>query len=364
MTPKLNFSINRDSGDSVNAQLITGLKALAETIGAGGKLPSEAELCRKFNLSRTTVNRALNELEHQNIIERFQGKGSFVKATPTPKIYYLSSPLDIMERHNANALMVQSIYYGIMQGATGMGMNVETVVVSPTDYRRDVNLRKLDSIPDGSRVVFIGYWFAKTFDTLLAKNCQVAIITRQDELQKYLDEKISHWQHIEIQRLQGTMLAVKSLFDAGRRKIALLHNNSHVDNPFRQGYRQGLAQCGLTFTDKLETYADDRIETAYDYVNQMISMRADYEFDAMLCTTPFQAIGALQSLHDNNLSGHAAIIALADDELLLSPNHIGISGINLNYQEAGISAVKSLSNRNTEPKTIKVDYNLVARKTH
>jgi len=364
MTGQLNFSITRDGGNSVNAQLIAGLKALAETVGVGGKLPSEAELCQTFNLSRTTVNRALNELEHQNVIERFQGKGSFVKAAPAPKIYYLSSPLNIMEKHDANSLMVQSIYYGILQGATNAGMNVETVVVCQTDYRKDIDLHKLDSIPDGSRVVLLGYWFARTFDTLLAKNCQVAIITRQEEVEKYIDPKIAMWQHIEIQRFQGTISAVKHLFDAGKRRIALIHNKSCVENPFRQGYRQGFAQCGLAFDDKLEMHVGDDIEAAYEQINQMIIMRPGYEFDAILTSTPFQAIGALQSLRDNNLSGEIGIISLEDNELLLSPGHIGVSGINLNYQSAGASAVNALIHRHNEPQRIKIGYNLVTRQTH
>lgn len=42
------------------------------------KLPSENELADKYNVSRVTIRRALNELERQNYIYREQGKGSFV----------------------------------------------------------------------------------------------------------------------------------------------------------------------------------------------------------------------------------------------------------------------------------------------
>lgn len=56
--------------------------ALRDLIGsglqAGDKLPSEAELCRKYAISRITVRQALGALENEGVIERRQGKGSFV----------------------------------------------------------------------------------------------------------------------------------------------------------------------------------------------------------------------------------------------------------------------------------------------
>lgn len=42
------------------------------------KLPSENELCKKFDVSRVTVRKALQTLENENLIYRSQGLGSFV----------------------------------------------------------------------------------------------------------------------------------------------------------------------------------------------------------------------------------------------------------------------------------------------
>jgi GntR family transcriptional regulator len=57
---------------------------LREEIGSGlyepsGKLPSEAELCTRFSVSRVTVRLALAKLDDEGVVERKQGKGTYAK---------------------------------------------------------------------------------------------------------------------------------------------------------------------------------------------------------------------------------------------------------------------------------------------
>lgn len=44
----------------------------------GHRIPSEAELCQAFDISRSVVRQALRELEYQGLLYREQGKGTFV----------------------------------------------------------------------------------------------------------------------------------------------------------------------------------------------------------------------------------------------------------------------------------------------
>ena len=45
----------------------------------GQRLPSEAQLVKRFSTSRITVQRALKDLQHQGLIDRRAGSGTFVK---------------------------------------------------------------------------------------------------------------------------------------------------------------------------------------------------------------------------------------------------------------------------------------------
>lgn len=57
----------------------------AGTWKVGEKLPSEAELCRRFSVSRSTIRSAIGGLESQGLVESRQGSGTIVRSTsPTP----------------------------------------------------------------------------------------------------------------------------------------------------------------------------------------------------------------------------------------------------------------------------------------
>ena len=64
--------------ESLAQQIVSGRRA------AGSELPSENELCRHFAVSRGTLRRALADLAQQGLVDRRQGRGTFV-ATHDPR---------------------------------------------------------------------------------------------------------------------------------------------------------------------------------------------------------------------------------------------------------------------------------------
>ncbi|MBD8046735.1 MULTISPECIES: GntR family transcriptional regulator [Clostridium] len=73
-------SINKESRIPLYYQLIDILIEMIEKgyISENDQLPSERELCETYNVSRSTVRQAMQELEREGYVYREHGKGTFV----------------------------------------------------------------------------------------------------------------------------------------------------------------------------------------------------------------------------------------------------------------------------------------------
>ena len=79
-------SIDRNSFVPFYIQVIDSLTEYIEfnDFPPGHQLPGEADLCKTFDVSRTVIRQALQELEYKGLIYREKGKGTFVSK---PKIH-------------------------------------------------------------------------------------------------------------------------------------------------------------------------------------------------------------------------------------------------------------------------------------
>lgn len=73
--------IDRDSYEPAYAQLVRILRRqiAAGIFRPGDRLPSEAQLCRRYEVSPMTVRRVINILAEQDVVTTEQGRGTFVK---------------------------------------------------------------------------------------------------------------------------------------------------------------------------------------------------------------------------------------------------------------------------------------------
>lgn len=72
----------------------------------GDRLPSEAELCERFQVSRMTARHAIQILENEGLLYRKRGDGTFVRRPPVART--LGSPLSFSENMRARGLSPSS----------------------------------------------------------------------------------------------------------------------------------------------------------------------------------------------------------------------------------------------------------------
>ena len=104
--PQLPGTIERDSPVPYYFQLATLFEheIYSGRWPAGVRLPSEPDICRHYQLSRTTVRQALSRLEQQGAVKRIRGQGTWIEQA-RPRSWMLHSPLGLfqgeMNRHGS-----------------------------------------------------------------------------------------------------------------------------------------------------------------------------------------------------------------------------------------------------------------------
>jgi len=77
------------------AQIAHYLRTLVAAGSPGDRLPSDAELCDRFSVSRMTARQAVGLLLSEGLLYRRRGQGTFIAARPVQRL--LGSPLSFTE---------------------------------------------------------------------------------------------------------------------------------------------------------------------------------------------------------------------------------------------------------------------------
>jgi GntR family transcriptional regulator len=77
------------------ARIAQYLRTLVAAGSPGDRLPSDAELCERFSVSRMTARQAVGLLLSEGLLYRRRGQGTFVAARPVQRL--LGSPLSFTE---------------------------------------------------------------------------------------------------------------------------------------------------------------------------------------------------------------------------------------------------------------------------
>ena len=146
--PILMSKLAADSDIPLYSQLVSIVKRniSAGTLVSGELLPSEAELCKTFDVSRSTVRQAIGALEADGLVVRKQGRGTFV-AEPkmrrkTETVYSFTSEISSMGLTPSSTL----VEYDVIDATPDI---IKVLELSSTDTRvyRFTRIRNVDGEP-------------------------------------------------------------------------------------------------------------------------------------------------------------------------------------------------------------------------
>jgi LacI family transcriptional regulator len=166
----------------------------------------------------------------------------------------------------------------------------------------------------------------------------------------------------------GAADAVRHLFDAGRRRIALVNGPSEtVPAKMRHdGYVDALRSCGLDFDERLVEVGEDfSVEPGRAATVRLLERERP---DAIFCANDLIATGALTALHDAQLEvpGDVAVVGM-DNTYLCDVVYPRLTSVDLGASRRGQAAAELLMKRIEFPRRrtriIDVPPTLVVRET-
>ncbi len=122
----------------------------------GDPLESELELCKRFGVSRITVRASLKELEQQGVVERFAGKGTYVKSPPVAAPVQAAQPTVAFVVNTASDPWVWPVISGAEATLREFGFNL---VVGDANHDVDEEerlVRNFESQPGVKGLLLVG----------------------------------------------------------------------------------------------------------------------------------------------------------------------------------------------------------------
>lgn len=131
------MQINRkNTRKDIRAQIVADIQNEIYKNGSiGDKLPSESEYSKIYGVARSTVQKALSDLENLQLIERIQGKGSFIK--------YNQPKIDIIN------------YKGFSDFASQIDNNPITKTLEKTVTNNHLYLKRLRGIKNSEEMIWL-----------------------------------------------------------------------------------------------------------------------------------------------------------------------------------------------------------------
>lgn len=315
-------------------------------------LPSEAELCSRFSVSRMTARKAIDILVGEQRAYRVSGKGTFVgklqKKNRCVK-FVLPGPDSMIRPANWES---QRLFASAVQEAHQLDYRMETIIASPDHRLESLKPELFASLTDSDNVLLTSIWFHPLFPILVQQRCNVAAIWPQYAMAEH-NRHAERWFKLLIDDIGAAEDATNYLLTQGRKNIVcftILGAFKNSAHPLNIGYEKGLARHGVEVNPVLTPVVE-----SHDYRNpgRIKNVLKDTftrkHFNAILSTSYFiqETLAACAEL-GLKVPGDVAVISMSEGPELNDVN-IPVSVMAWPFEEIGRETVRCFDRENFTP---------------
>ena len=312
-----------------------------KTIGSNERIPSRNELIKEYNVTRTTVDRAISELIGEGYLYSRDGSGTYVSESATP--HNRQSTGNAANWGMILPNIMHDTYPGILRGVEDVAnKHGRNTVICNTDNNIEKQANYIDKLIDSGveGVVIVPAISDESdvapFKMLQEKNIPFVFCNRG--IIKIEAPKVTS------NSFYGGYIATKHLISQGFRKIAYISNPMYQVSLDRyQGYRSAIEEAGIELGDEYVFFEESFLTTKPGYENTKLLLERSLSVDAIFCFNDGLASGAYQAITEAGLKvGQDIGLVGYDNTYICESLPVKLTSVKFKTHEIGTKAAELL----------------------
>jgi DNA-binding LacI/PurR family transcriptional regulator len=336
-------------------------------LSAGTRLPNDEELAALYQISRDTVRQALALLVNEGLIERVQGRGTFVCQSPSkgsPVIQLKQKQIGLVLNRTFRTQLTMNLLVGVEQAAKSHGYSVSFTYTEGEQEQQARDIARLRA----NHVSGIILW--PMADTTHATSIQQL---QTDHIPVVLMDRYFPGLAIDYvgsDNVGGGFRATEHLLILGHRRIGFVFTREETlqitsVHERWQGYSKALQKYEVPYDETLVVPDSRQLQTgAYEGLVEFLQ-RPDRP-DAIFAVNDYVALDVLQAAKDIQLRVPEDLAVIGFDDMEFAA-HVNppLTTIKQQFLDIGLRAGTLLINRIEgmvdAPKHIELPTNLIIR---
>jgi DNA-binding LacI/PurR family transcriptional regulator len=278
-------------------------RILKGDLKVGVKLPSHRDMCKDYDVSITTITRAINQLKKEGFVESFRGVGTVVAQPPKNADQPSSNTVSLVSYHQH--FMQDAISYAVQEVFSGSAWPIHSRCShSNLEWYRDMLADCRKNPPAGMILLTMHPTQFKFSEELLPKPCtKVVLLDHEIPGQRYDLVRSNAYAN-------GKMLA-EYLIEKGYENFVYLSDAKQEElaiSPYLKGIGEKFTSHGIPFGPKLYRRFDNPhsfgrkiapFTDSYNYVKNMLQHERPR---VIIAGHDWCAVGAIRAIQDAGLS--------------------------------------------------------------